>query len=132
MVFFNVRLESHYVLMATLVIFNYLRGEIIFQSEVVSGALADVLHAVLAGNDGCVLSFGGSSIGKSYTMLGSHGSIGEFGVIPSAVGWIYKTIKEQKSKTGARFSVRVSAVAVDSTGTLLSDLLAEYAQGQGR
>ena len=57
--------------------------------------------------------------------------ISEYGVIPSAVSWIYKTIKEQKSKTGARFSVRVSAVAVDSTGTLLSDLLADFAHGQG-
>ncbi|ROT79339.1 putative kinesin-like protein [Penaeus vannamei] len=98
------------------------------QNEVVSGAVVDVLHAVLAGNDGCVLCFGGASLGKTYTMLGSHTGPGELGVMPSTVAWLYRAIVEQKAKSGARFSVRVSAVAVDAAGALFTDLLAEYAQ----
>lgn len=100
------------------------------QNEVVSGAVVDVLHAVLAGNDGCVLCFGGASLGKTYTMLGSHTGPGELGVMPSTVAWLYRAIVEQKAKSGARFSVRVSAVAVDAAGALFTDLLAEYAQGE--
>lgn len=92
--------------------------------------MVDVLHAVLAGNDGCVLCFGGASLGKTYTMLGSHTGPGELGVMPSTVAWLYRAIVEQKAKSGARFSVRVSAVAVDSAGALFTDLLAEYAQGE--
>lgn len=99
------------------------------QSEVVCGAVVDVLHAVLAGNDGCVLSFGGASLGKTYTMLGSHTGPGQLGVVPAGVAWLYRAIVEQKAKSGARFSVRVSAVAVDAAGAVLTDLLAEYAQG---
>lgn len=95
----------------------------------ISGALVDVLHAVLAGNDGCVLCFGAASLGKTFTMLGSHTGPGELGVVPSAIAWLYRTIVELKAKSGARFSVRVSAVAVDSAGAMLTDLLAEYAQG---
>ncbi|KAK7081055.1 regulation of cell growth by extracellular stimulus, partial [Halocaridina rubra] len=96
-------------------------------SEVVSGAVVDVLHAVLAGNDGCVLCFGGAILGKTYTMLGSHTGPGELGVVPSSIAWLYRAIVEQKAKSGARFSVRVSAVAVDAAGAMLTDLLAEYA-----
>ena len=100
------------------------------QGEVVGGAVVDVLHAVLAGNDGCVLSFGGRALGKTFTMLGSHTGQGQLGVMPSAVAWLYRAIVEQKAKSGARFSVRVSAVAVDAAGTAFTDLLAEYAQGE--
>ncbi|XP_068228581.1 uncharacterized protein [Palaemon carinicauda] len=98
------------------------------QNEVVTGAVVDVLHAVLAGNDGCVLCFGGADLGKTYTMLGSHTGPGELGVMPSSIAWLYRAIVEQKAKSGARFSVRVSAVAVDAAGAMLTDLLAEYAQ----
>lgn len=89
----------------------------------------DVLHAVLAGNDGCILCFGGALLGKSYTMVGLHGSQEQLGVIPSCVAWLYQSIAEQKVKSGARFSVRVSAVAVDATGANVKDLLGHYNQG---
>lgn len=96
----------------------------------VSGAAVDVLHAVLAGNDGCILCFGGALLGKSYTMVGLHGAQDQLGVIPCSVAWLYKSIAEQKAKSGARFSVRVSAVAVDATGANVKDLLEQYAHGR--
>uniref|UniRef100_A0A6A7FY47 Kinesin-like protein CG14535 n=1 Tax=Hirondellea gigas TaxID=1518452 RepID=A0A6A7FY47_9CRUS len=98
------------------------------QSDVVTGSVVDILHAVLTGNDGCILCFGGALLGKSYTMVGLHGSQDQLGVIPSCIAWLYKSIAEQKAKTGARFSVRVSALAVDATGANVKDLLGQYSQ----
>ena len=101
------------------------------QEEVVGASLVDVIHAVLAGHDGCVLSFGGCGLGKTYTMLGTHTCRGQLGVIPTGIAWLYKAIQELKGTTGARFSVRVSAVAIDAPGTAVCDLLAHCAQNQG-
>ena len=49
------------------------------------------------------------------------------GLMPTAIGWLFRGIAEQKSKTGARFSVRVSAVEVAGPGETLRDLLAPHA-----
>lgn len=49
------------------------------------------------------------------------------GLIPTAISWLFRGIAEQKSKTGARFSVRVSAVEVAGPSELLRDLLAPHA-----
>ncbi|XP_054264787.1 kinesin-like protein CG14535 isoform X1 [Macrosteles quadrilineatus] len=91
------------------------------QMDVTSTALVDILHAVINGSDGCLLCFGHSKLGKSQTMIGSPDALG---VIPCAISWLFRGINEQKLKTGARFSVRVSAVEV-STG--MKDLLIGHA-----
>ncbi|KAA0183272.1 hypothetical protein HAZT_HAZT002983 [Hyalella azteca] len=101
------------------------------QSDVVSGATVDVLHAVLAGNDGCILCFGGSLLGKSYTMVGLHGAQQQLGIMPSCVAWLYAAIARLKANAAVRFSVRVSAVAVDATGANVKDLLAQSAYDGG-
>ena len=51
------------------------------------------------------------------------------GLIPTAIGWLFRGIAEQKTKTGARFSVRVSAVEVAGPTEVLRDLLAPHATG---
>ncbi|KAH8028237.1 hypothetical protein HPB51_014192 [Rhipicephalus microplus] len=61
-------------------------------------------------------------------MLGS-GSSQELGAIPCAVSWLFRLIDEHKQRTGARFSVRVSAVQVAGRSEHLRDLLAEQANG---
>lgn len=53
--------------------------------------------------------------GKSYTMIGRDDSLQGLGIIPCAISWLFKLINERKEKTGARFSVRVSAVEVSVT-----------------
>lgn len=53
--------------------------------------------------------------GKSYTMIGRDDSLQTLGIIPCAISWLFKLINERKEKTGARFSVRVSAVEVSVT-----------------
>lgn len=66
--------------------------------------------------------------GKSYTMMGNDVSAQSLGIMPCAVAWLFRLIDEQKEKTGARFSVRVSAVEVSGKNEQLKDLLAEVAK----
>ncbi|PSN34765.1 hypothetical protein C0J52_21183 [Blattella germanica] len=101
------------------------------QTEVCSSALTDVIHAVINGTDGCLFCFGHARLGKTYTMVGSPEAANTLGVIPCAISWLFRGINEQKQKTGARFSVRVSAVEVQQQNggstQQLKDLLAGHA-----
>ncbi|CAG9820272.1 unnamed protein product [Phaedon cochleariae] len=96
------------------------------QTEVCSSALSDVIHAVINGTDGCLFCFGHAGLGKSYTMLGTPENANTLGIIPCAISWLFKGINEQKQKTGARFSVRISAVEICGPTNQLKDLLAGY------
>lgn len=69
--------------------------------------------------------------GKSYTMMGNDVSAQSLGIMPCAIAWLFRLIDEQKEKTGARFSVRVSAVEVSGKNEQLKDLLADVANCKG-
>ena len=97
------------------------------QEEVSSAALSDVITAVVNGNDGCLFCFGHANLGKTYSMVGQDRSSKTIGVIPTAISWLFRSIKERKLRTGARFSVRVSAVEITNQREELRDLLANYA-----
>ncbi|XP_075453194.1 kinesin-like protein KIF26B isoform X2 [Ascaphus truei] len=99
------------------------------QAEVCAGTVAEVIQSVVNGADGCVFCFGHSTLGKSYTMIGKDDSMQNLGIIPCAISWLFKLINERKEKTGARFSVRVSAVEVWGKEENLRDLLSEVATG---
>ncbi|XP_042273028.1 kinesin-like protein KIF26B [Thunnus maccoyii] len=99
------------------------------QAEVCAGTVAEVIQSVVNGADGCVFCFGHSKLGKSYTMIGRDDSLQTLGIIPCAISWLFKLIDERKEKTGARFSVRVSAVEVWGKEENLKDLLSEVATG---
>nr|XP_025868375.1 kinesin-like protein KIF26A [Vulpes vulpes] len=99
------------------------------QAEVCSGTVADVLQSVVSGADGCILSFGHTSLGKSYTMIGKDSSPQSLGVVPCAISWLFRLIDERKERTGTRFSVRVSAAEVCGPDDSPRDLLAEVASG---
>ncbi|XP_053567017.1 kinesin-like protein KIF26B [Bombina bombina] len=99
------------------------------QAEVCAGTVAEVIQSVVNGADGCVFCFGHSKLGKSYTMIGKDDSMQNLGIIPCAISWLFKLINERKEKTGARFSVRVSAVEVWGKEENLRDLLSEVATG---
>lgn len=72
------------------------------------------------------------STGQSKTILGSINGTSELGAIPCAISWLYKGINERRQKSGARFSVRVSALGVSATKPEQSskDLLAAHATGE--
>ena len=36
------------------------------------------------------------------------------GAVPAAIAWLYRAVKERKSRTGARFSIRASALEITS------------------
>ncbi|XP_077024637.1 kinesin-like protein KIF26B isoform X2 [Tamandua tetradactyla] len=99
------------------------------QAEVCAGTVAEVIQSVVNGADGCVFCFGHAKLGKSYTMIGKDDSTQNLGIIPCAISWLFKLINERKEKTGARFSVRISAVEVWGKEENLRDLLSEVATG---
>lgn len=70
-----------------------------------------------------------SDAGKSYTMIGRHDSLQTLGIIPCAISWLFKLINERREKTGARFSVRVSAVEVSVAPGSMSACLGSFPLG---
>ncbi|KAG1654119.1 Kinesin-like protein KIF26B [Nymphon striatum] len=99
------------------------------QTEVCCSALTDIIQAVVNGADGCLFCYGHGELGKTYTMIGETDSSQKLGIIPCAISWLFRMIHEQKTTTGARFSVRMSAVEVVGRTEALNDLLAEQAAG---
>ncbi|KAH8352083.1 hypothetical protein KR084_001844, partial [Drosophila pseudotakahashii] len=110
------------------------------QSDVCASALSEVIPAVLEGSDGCLLAMGYPATGQPQTVLGEVGGPGSgsgsgsggacsLGAAPCAIAWLYKGIQERRQKSGARFSVRVSAVGVSATkpDALSQDLLISHA-----
>ena len=88
------------------------------QNELSGSSLCDILQAVVNGTDGTLFCFGHANLGKSFTMIGSDESSRTVGVIPTAISWLYKAIKERRDKAGgqgARFSVRVSSAEIRSS-----------------
>ncbi|XP_038601908.1 kinesin-like protein KIF26A [Tachyglossus aculeatus] len=99
------------------------------QAEVCSGTVAEVIQSVVNGADGCIFCFGQVKLGKSYTMFGRDASTQTLGIVPCAISWLFKLTHERKEKTGARFSIRVSAVEISGKDETLKDLLADVASG---
>lgn len=73
--------------------------------------------------------YGGPSTGKTHTMVGHDDSNLTVGILPCAISWLYNLINDCKERTGARISVRVSAVEVVGKNETLKDLLAEQTSG---
>ncbi|XP_059353821.1 kinesin-like protein KIF26B [Carassius carassius] len=95
------------------------------QEDVCENSLCEVLQCVLAGADGCILSFGQTSVGMSYTIIGHDGCTQSLGVIPCAISWLFKLINKKKDKTWANISVSVSAVEVCGENNAIRDLLSD-------
>ncbi|KAL1253887.1 hypothetical protein QQF64_016116 [Cirrhinus molitorella] len=99
------------------------------QAEVCENSLCEVLQCVMAGADGCILSFGQTNVGMSYTMIGHDGCSQSLGVIPCAISWLFKLITRKKDKTWANISVSVSAVEVCGENNAIRDLLSDVDTG---
>ncbi|KAL3873285.1 hypothetical protein ACJMK2_036421 [Sinanodonta woodiana] len=97
-------------------------------TEICASSLTEIIQGVVAGFDGCLFTYGYSKLGKTTTMLGTDQSAQTLGAVPCAIFWLFKLINEQKEKTGARFSVRVSAVEVSGKQEALRDLLSDVSQ----
>ncbi|XP_077861442.1 uncharacterized protein LOC100377557 [Saccoglossus kowalevskii] len=99
------------------------------QAEICAGSVADIVQSVVNGADGCLFCYGHARLGKTYTMIGKDDHPQNLGIIPCAISWLFKLINDRKERSGARFSVRVSAVEVVGKSENLKDLLAEQAMG---
>eukprot|EP00112_Aurelia_sp_Birch-Aquarium-sp1_P003735 Seg142.4 transcript_id=Seg142.4/GoldUCD/mRNA.D3Y31 product="Kinesin-like protein KIF26A" protein_id=Seg142.4/GoldUCD/D3Y31 len=98
--------------------------------ELCSSSLVDLLHTVVnSGDDAALLTYGHPNLGKSSTMVGTDDKCENMGIIPCAISWLYQLIEDKKERTGARFSVRVSAVEVVGKSENLKDLLVEQDTG---
>ncbi|XP_056336581.1 kinesin-like protein KIF26B [Danio aesculapii] len=95
------------------------------QAEICENSLCEVLQCVLAGADGCILSFGQNNVGMSYTMIGHDACTQSLGVIPCAISWLFKLINRKKDKTWANISVSVSALEVCGENNGIRDLLCD-------
>ncbi|TRY99798.1 hypothetical protein DNTS_014871 [Danionella cerebrum] len=109
--------------------FDAVFGQQSTQAEVCESSLGEVLHYVVAGADGCILSFGQTSMGMSHTMIGHDASIQSLGVLPCAISWLFKLINRKKEKTWANISISVSAVEVCGENNAIRDLLADVDSG---
>lgn len=63
-------------------------------------------------------------------MFGSDSSCSDFGIIPTAISWLYQLIEVQRCKTGARFSIRISALGIRGKHEELTDLLTSQFSGE--
>eukprot|EP00794_Sanderia_malayensis_P017822 gene17822-19601_t len=98
--------------------------------EMCSSTLVDLLQTVVNyGEDASFVSYGHSNLGKSKAMIGEDDSCENLGIIPCAISWLYQLIEDRKERTGARFSVRVSAIEVVGKSENLKDLLTDQASG---
>ena len=97
------------------------------QAEVASSALSEAISGVISGIDGCLFAFGHASLGKTYTMIGSDESASTLGIIPSAIAWLFRGIKEAKN---ARFAIRVSAMEIGGQNEEVRDLLTGQAASE--
>uniref|UniRef100_A0A4W4EFW5 Kinesin family member 26Bb n=1 Tax=Electrophorus electricus TaxID=8005 RepID=A0A4W4EFW5_ELEEL len=99
------------------------------QAEVCERSLLEVLQSVVAGSDGCLLSFGQTKEGMSYTMIGRDDCTSSAGIIPCAISWLFKLLNKKKDRTWANISVSVSAVEVCGETEVIRDLLADIESG---
>ena len=93
------------------------------QIEICANALVDPIHAVVHGTDAALFSFGHLHLGKTYSMIGSDESSRTLGIIPTAIAWLFRAVKEKKEKTNTRFSIRVSALEIGGPREEVRDLL---------
>ncbi|XP_076873604.1 kinesin-like protein KIF26B isoform X2 [Brachyhypopomus gauderio] len=99
------------------------------QAEVCERSLLEVLQSVVAGSDGCILSFGQTKEGMSYTMIGRDDCASRAGVIPCAISWLFKLLNKKTARTWANISVSVSAVEVCGETEVIRDLLSDIESG---
>ncbi|KAF6771391.1 hypothetical protein AHF37_09650, partial [Paragonimus kellicotti] len=97
-------------------------------TDLCGSALTNILQAVVSGSDGCLTSLRSGHGSQSVTMIGDDKTPNGLGLIPCAISWLFRLINEYKERTGARFSVRVSAVEVWGANELLRDLLSSCSQ----
>ena len=97
------------------------------QQEVFDTCVKDIVDGALDGVSGCVLAYGQTGAGKTYTMSGPPaGSFSDRGIMPRSISYIFSKVEEARQAAGGeeRYSaIRVSYVEIYQDK--LIDLLAK-------
>jgi len=97
------------------------------QQEVFDTCVKDIVDGALDGVSGCVMAYGQTGAGKTYTMSGPPaGSYGERGIMPRTISYVFAKVEEARQAAGGeeRYSaIRVSYVEIYQDK--LIDLLAK-------
>lgn len=97
------------------------------QQEVFDTCVKDIVDGALDGVSGCVMAYGQTGAGKTYTMSGPPaGSYGERGIMPRSISYVFAKVEEARQAAGGeeRYSaIRVSYVEIYQDK--LIDLLAK-------
>jgi len=97
------------------------------QQEVFDACVRDIADGALDGVSGCVLAYGQTGAGKTYTMTGpSTGSYAERGCVPRSISYVFERAEAARQAAGGedRYqSIRVSYVEIYNDK--LIDLLAK-------
>jgi kinesin family protein 6/9 len=97
------------------------------QQEVFDTCVKDIVDGALDGVSGCVMAYGQTGAGKTYTMSGPPaGSYGDRGIMPRSISYVFSKVEEARQAAGGedRYSaIRVSYVEIYQDK--LIDLLAK-------
>ena len=96
------------------------------QDEVFSRLAKPMVDAAIEGYNGTVLAYGQTGAGKTFTMTGATDNFVHRGIIPRAIGYLFKTIQ---GKPNTAFTVRVSYLELYNEH--MYDLLAPGGGGGG-
>ncbi|KAK2707093.1 hypothetical protein QYM36_014951 [Artemia franciscana] len=104
--------------------FDGLFTDLDHENDVSGSVLSDSICSLIGGADACIITMGHENDARNKTLIGNCVP-GEVGLIPCMFTWLYRSLSEIKNKSGARFSVRISAMEIMQNGT--KDLLAAFA-----
>jgi len=106
------------------------------QSHVYQALAAPLIERVISGENACLMAFGQTGSGKSYTMLGAAGGRrsgdGSAGCIPQAAGALFRRIarmEQDASAIGAVLSFQIRASFLEIHRGSVFDLLADGREG---
>ncbi|CAD5114846.1 DgyrCDS3881 [Dimorphilus gyrociliatus] len=91
------------------------------QEEIFNTCAQSVIENVINGYNGAIISYGVSGSGRSYTMNGDGDNIGDFGIIPRSITYIFDLIKERNNSE--KYSVKVSYYRHNTAFDEIEDLL---------
>lgn len=83
------------------------------QGSVFKSVVADVIDEALNGTSGCVLAYGQTGAGKTYTMTGPGTNYNDRGMIPRSISHVFHHVEKMNHNAGKSiFTIRISYVEI--------------------
>ncbi|GMR59363.1 hypothetical protein PMAYCL1PPCAC_29558, partial [Pristionchus mayeri] len=94
------------------------------QSEISSSLLPDLLHGLLSGIDGCLISFGGSSATKNASLYSSIHD--QQGISQSTISYLFPILEKSVEAIRSGYMVKLSAIHYSQRTDAITDLLSQF------